>query len=85
VHAEARTPLTTIAGSIPHPFNRPPGCSFHPRCSERIPGLCDVETPDVRTIGDRHTVSCHLGTDAALAATAASAAGGGAEPEEPTS
>jgi oligopeptide/dipeptide ABC transporter ATP-binding protein len=91
IHAEARTPLTTIAGSIPHPFNRPPGCSFHPRCTERLSGLCDVDVPDVRTVGDGHTVSCHLGTDAALAVTAATpvagdtAGGDTAEPEEPAS
>jgi oligopeptide/dipeptide ABC transporter ATP-binding protein len=71
VHAEARTPLATIAGSIPHPFNRPSGCGFHPRCSERIAGVCDSEAPAVRTVGDGHTVSCHLGTDRASAAAGA--------------
>jgi oligopeptide/dipeptide ABC transporter ATP-binding protein len=99
VHAEARTRLTTIAGSIPHPFTRPAGCAFHPRCTERVSGLCDVEGPTVRSVGHRHTVSCHLGTEAASLAsvsppaavsatgTAAAANTDGdhpAEPEEPT-
>jgi len=36
VLAKPRTRLSTIAGSIPHPFNRPGGCPYHPRCSEII-------------------------------------------------
>jgi peptide/nickel transport system ATP-binding protein len=28
IQAQARTPLPTIEGSIPHPFNRPEGCPF---------------------------------------------------------
>jgi oligopeptide/dipeptide ABC transporter ATP-binding protein len=60
VHAEARTPLPTIAGSVPHPFNRPSGCTFHPRCGEFMPGRCDVELPEVRVVGPGHEVACHL-------------------------
>ena len=37
--------LPTISGSIPHPFNRPPGCPFHPRCGAFMPGRCDVDVP----------------------------------------
>jgi oligopeptide/dipeptide ABC transporter ATP-binding protein len=65
VHAPARTALATIAGSLPHPFNRPTGCPFHPRCRDAIVGLCDVEPPATRTVGDHHEVSCHLETEAA--------------------
>ena len=32
-----RTNLPTISGSIPHPFNRPAGCPFHPRCTKFMP------------------------------------------------
>jgi oligopeptide/dipeptide ABC transporter ATP-binding protein len=60
VHAQARTPLPTIAGAIPHPFNRPAGCPFHPRCPESVVGLCDQQIPEVRTVGEVHEVACHL-------------------------
>ena len=38
VLAEPRSRLATIAGSIPHPFARPAGCPFHPRCPEFMRG-----------------------------------------------
>ena len=39
VLAEPRARLATISGSIPHPFARPAGCPFHPRCPD-----CDAGT-----------------------------------------
>ena len=58
--ATPRTKLTTISGSIPHPYNRPTGCPFHPRCSAFMPGLCDERTPQLLPTGDQHRVSCFL-------------------------
>jgi oligopeptide/dipeptide ABC transporter ATP-binding protein len=61
VQQEARVKLPTIAGSIPHPFARPAGCPFHPRCSEAIAGRCDVDVPEMLRLGANGTrVSCHL-------------------------
>jgi oligopeptide/dipeptide ABC transporter ATP-binding protein len=60
VHATARTPLRVIAGSIPHPFNRPAGCPFHPRCSEAIAGRCDVDLPEPHALTEQHEARCHL-------------------------
>jgi len=57
---QARVRLPTIAGSIPHPFARPTGCSFHPRCSQVIAGRCAAVEPELLTLGDEHSVSCHL-------------------------
>ena len=37
--------LPTIAGSIPHPFNEPPGCPFHPRCEDILPERCATLVP----------------------------------------
>ena len=34
MHSETRTALPIISGALPHPFNRPPGCPFHPRCED---------------------------------------------------
>ena len=60
VLAEPRERLATIAGSIPHPFARPRGCPFHPRCTEAIPGLCDISFPEEIDVGDRQAAACHL-------------------------
>jgi peptide/nickel transport system ATP-binding protein len=60
VHAVRRSRLTTISGSIPHPFNRPPGCPFHPRCPAFMPGTCDQTEPVLAPVADRQSVSCFL-------------------------
>jgi oligopeptide/dipeptide ABC transporter ATP-binding protein len=52
--------LNPIAGAVPHPYDRPTGCPFHPRCPQFMPGRCDAEEPALRPVGDRHTVSCFL-------------------------
>lgn len=52
--------LTSITGSVPHPYNRPPGCPFHPRCSAFMRGVCDQRAPSLRSVGDQHRVSCAL-------------------------
>jgi peptide/nickel transport system ATP-binding protein len=55
-----RSKLATISGSIPHPFNRPTGCPFHPRCVSSIPGRCDTEVPQLQAVGEGRKVSCFL-------------------------
>ncbi len=60
IRARSRERLTPIAGSIPHPYDRPPGCPFHTRCTEFMAGRCDREAPSLRPVGERHTVSCFL-------------------------
>jgi peptide/nickel transport system ATP-binding protein len=76
IPGQARHPrgrrLRTLAGSIPHPFNRPPGCSFHTRCPRAMANVCERDEPYLRLIAAGHEVSCHL-DDAALA-------GGGSRP-----
>jgi peptide/nickel transport system ATP-binding protein len=59
--------LATIAGSIPHPYARPPGCPFHPRCPDAIGGVCERSFPVEVAIGERHDVACHLYTAGAEA------------------
>ncbi len=53
-------PLEAIQGSVPNPFNKPSGCPFHPRCTERIEGVCNVVEPKVIEVEPGHTVRCHL-------------------------
>ena len=59
-HRSSRIKLPTITGSIPHPFDRPTGCPFHPRCQSVILGQCDVIEPARRIVSAQYEVSCHL-------------------------
>jgi oligopeptide/dipeptide ABC transporter ATP-binding protein len=52
--------LDSIEGMVPHPFRRPSGCVFHPRCKMKIDGLCDSEDPGMVTVNPGHDVKCHL-------------------------
>ena len=60
ITATPRTKLTTISGSIPHPFNRPAGCPFHPRCVEFMAGTCDRAEPAPIVTDAQSEVSCFL-------------------------
>ncbi len=60
IHSTPKVQLPTITGTIPHPYNRPTGCPFHPRCPDVIPGVCDKHEPELHSIGDEHLVSCFL-------------------------
>ncbi|HSE94649.1 MAG TPA: ABC transporter ATP-binding protein [Methylomirabilota bacterium] len=60
IHAPVRTKLPTIAGSIPHPYNRPVGCPFHPRCPDVMPGRCDRSEPALTPLDGGQAVSCFL-------------------------
>jgi oligopeptide/dipeptide ABC transporter ATP-binding protein len=51
-------PLTPVAGDIPSPLERPPGCVFHTRCPQIIEGRCDAALPEVTDLGAGHGVSC---------------------------
>ena len=58
--------LPSIPGTVPHPLTLPIGCSFGPRCPERMPE-CD-QMPELaaingKTENDRHAVRCWLHTD----------------------
>jgi len=68
IDSQPRVKLPTISGSIPHPFNKPHGCPFHPRCVKVMPGKCDVCTPALQAIGEKQLVSCFLYHDVEVAA-----------------
>ena len=63
VQSTPRLKLPTIAGSIAHPFNRPSGCPFHPRCTHFMRGVCDASQPGLIPLAEDHSVSCFLYTD----------------------
>ena len=60
IRARSRERLTPIAGAVPHPYDRPRGCPFHPRCPEFMAGTCDASEPQLRPVANQHTVSCFL-------------------------
>jgi peptide/nickel transport system ATP-binding protein len=60
-----RVALPIISGALPHPFNRPPGCPFHPRCADAMKGRCDARVPALREVGGRQSASCFLHHDEA--------------------
>ncbi len=53
-------PLHTIEGMVPSPFDIPRGCSFHPRCSQFMAGVCDEAVPAETFLEDTHSVRCYL-------------------------
>ena len=65
LQTEMRTALPVIAGTLPHPFNRPSGCPFHPRCEDIMRGRCATAVPALHSLGPRRAVSCFLHSDLA--------------------
>ena len=68
IESTPRVDLPTISGSIPHPFNKPHGCPFHPRCPKSMPGKCAVRVPALQAVAENQLVSCFLYHDAEVAA-----------------
>lgn len=68
LHTQTRTVLPTISGALPHPFNRPPGCPFHPRCENRMPERCTQTVPELTPVTETQWASCFLYSDAAAPA-----------------
>jgi oligopeptide/dipeptide ABC transporter ATP-binding protein len=65
LQSETRTALPVIAGTLPHPFNRPPGCPFHPRCEDILADRCATAVPALHALGPRRSVGCFLHSDLA--------------------
>jgi len=60
IRSRTRERLTPIAGAVPHPYQRPAGCPFHPRCPSFMAGRCDRDAPVLQPVADQHAVSCFL-------------------------
>jgi peptide/nickel transport system ATP-binding protein len=65
MHGETRTALPIIKGTLPHPFNRPSGCPFHPRCADIMPDRCTKAVPMLHSVAQQRAVSCFLHSDQA--------------------
>ena len=73
-----RGTLEAIHGMVPHPFARPGGCTFHPRCESFMAGECDRIEPPATVLESGVTVRCLLygGPDGSRTAGVRDAAGG---------
>ena len=49
--------LLAIEGTVPPPFDPPPGCRFNPRCVF-ADAACTTVIPTLRPLGPDHTVAC---------------------------
>lgn len=50
--------LKPIEGLMPDPMNLPKGCSFCPRCPNKME-ICKTVNPEYREIAPGHSVKCH--------------------------
>jgi oligopeptide/dipeptide ABC transporter ATP-binding protein len=50
--------LDPIKGMVPSPYDRPGGCSFHPRCNYAVAGVCDRVAPETIILEEGHTARC---------------------------
>ena len=57
---QERRQLESIRGTVPDPYSIPTGCAFHPRCGQRIAGVCDQAAPPYIEIEPGHKVRCVL-------------------------
>ena len=46
-----------LEGEVPSPVNPPPGCSFHPRCRNRV-ARCSQAAPCLTTADNGHALAC---------------------------
>ncbi|WP_230208253.1 ABC transporter ATP-binding protein [Microlunatus sp. Gsoil 973] len=62
IGAQRQEKLEVIKGSIPDPYVRLPGCTFHPRCPDYMDGICNTIIPAETLLAGptRHGVRCHL-------------------------
>jgi peptide/nickel transport system ATP-binding protein len=65
MRGQTRVALPVISGALPHPFNRPGGCPFHPRCADALADRCMSRIPRLRPVGARQEASCFLHHDVA--------------------
>jgi len=58
---KSRERLESIKGMVPDPYSIPPGCPFHPRCAQYMPGICDrdQEIPFYQ-ISEHQWARCYL-------------------------
>ncbi len=59
---DKKTKRIILEGDVPSPVNPPPGCPFHPRCTQ-CQDICRAEVPPLKrfeTNGNEHYSACHF-------------------------
>jgi peptide/nickel transport system ATP-binding protein len=51
-------PLVAIPGTFPLPHERPPGCTFAPRCAHAVAGRCDARPVPMEMVRPGHASRC---------------------------
>jgi oligopeptide/dipeptide ABC transporter ATP-binding protein len=72
--------LKPIPGQPPSLLNRPPGCSFHPRCEfSQGRAICRTDIPPLRGFGEggAHLSACHFAEELAAQHVSAASVGAG--------
>jgi len=64
LYGQTRVALPVISGALPHPFNRPAGCPFHPRCPD-VMARCSAAVPRLMPVATNQLASCFLYHDEA--------------------
>ncbi|MDR1321792.1 MAG: ABC transporter ATP-binding protein [Gracilibacteraceae bacterium] len=64
IAAEEREHLFSIDGTVPDPFDLPPGCAFAPRCHYAV-SVCREEEPALTATADGRRARCHCRRDGA--------------------
>ena len=57
--AERARRRLVLSGDVPSPAAPPPGCTFHPRCPDRI-DRCRTERPLLNERAEGHHAACHV-------------------------
>jgi oligopeptide/dipeptide ABC transporter ATP-binding protein len=52
--------LDPIRGMVPSPYDQLMGCPFHPRCDQKVEGICDRITPKTIALSATHEAQCLL-------------------------
>lgn len=60
VDPNVETDPITLDGSVPSPRNPPSGCSFHPRCPQKIGDKCEECDPSLEEKAGSNSIACHL-------------------------
>ncbi|MCD4783407.1 MAG: ABC transporter ATP-binding protein [Candidatus Eremiobacteraeota bacterium] len=55
--------LRNLPGNPPSVGEKITGCKLHPRCPQKVKGLCDKSIPEYYKVGSRHRVRCFLFQD----------------------
>ncbi|MEZ4639569.1 MAG: ABC transporter ATP-binding protein [Caldilineaceae bacterium] len=58
--AQRKRPVDLRSADVPSLLNLPSGCTFHPRCSYFVPGVCDAAVPPLESVLEGGSVACPI-------------------------